>query len=310
MGGPCVLPAGQVECLSQTDGALVDEHEEQFEQDGADAGTGDAGTGVGQRLLSERERQGLSRQDIRDRTKIPERHLISIEEGDLASLPGRTYAIGFVRSYARELQLDEEAMVEQARAELGAAAPPPPPRSVQHMEPGDPARIPSAKLAWGVLALLLVIAVLGFFFWRSWFLPAAELPPLTDETQNAPAAAGAATPGGAATPAATQAPRGPVVFTATIDGVWVRFYDGSGDRLYESLMNQGDSFTIPADAENPQIWTGRPDALSITIGGRDVPPLAEEDRVIRDVPVSAGALGARGPGPGLPSAPGSQDTTR
>ena len=78
-----------------------------------------------------------------------------------------------------------------------------------------------------------------------------------------------------------------------MDGTWVKFYDASGERLYEAQMAKGDSYTIPADAEGAQIWTGRPYALAITVGGKSVPKLSEEDEVIRDVPVTAEALLSR-----------------
>jgi hypothetical protein len=58
-------------------------------------------------------------------------------------------------------------------------------------------------------------------------------------------------------------------------------------------MAQGERYAIPADAQGPQLWTGRPYALSITIGGKAVPKITEEDTVVRDVPVSAAALLAR-----------------
>ena len=75
--------------------------------------------------------------------------------------------------------------------------------------------------------------------------------------------------------------------------VWVRFYDANGRRLMEKQMAVGERFEIPSDAEGPQIWTGRPDAFAITIDGRSVPKLAEEESVIRDVAISAEALLAR-----------------
>jgi hypothetical protein len=58
-------------------------------------------------------------------------------------------------------------------------------------------------------------------------------------------------------------------------------------------MARGERYVVPADANGPQLWTGRPDALAITIGGRAVPKLAAEEQVMRDVPVSAAALRAR-----------------
>jgi hypothetical protein len=62
----------------------------------------------------------------------------------------------------------------------------------------------------------------------------------------------------------------------------------------EALMAPGDSYTVPADAAQPMLRTGRPDALRVTIGGREVPRLSEEQRVVSDVPVTAEALIARG----------------
>ena len=64
-------------------------------------------------------------------------------------------------------------------------------------------------------------------------------------------------------------------------------------------MGEGESYTIPDTASDPQMRTGRPDAFSITVGGQSVPPLAQNDAVVSDVEVSAEALLARD-GVGLP----------
>ncbi len=50
---------------------------------------------AGVRLRRAREAAGLSRADIAARTKIAERHLASIEEGNFAALASRAYAVGF-----------------------------------------------------------------------------------------------------------------------------------------------------------------------------------------------------------------------
>jgi hypothetical protein len=86
---------------------------------------------------------------------------------------------------------------------------------------------------------------------------------------------------------------GPVVFTALEDGIWVKFYDASGRQLMQKQMARGERYTVPPDADGPQLWTGRPDALEITIAGRQVPRLADGQRIVRDVPVTAEALLAR-----------------
>jgi hypothetical protein len=69
-------------------------------------------------------------------------------------------------------------------------------------------------------------------------------------------------------------------------------------------MALGEHYAVPADAKGPQLWTGRPDALSITVGGRQVPKLAEEQATMRDVPVSAEALLARAQAPAPAASPG------
>jgi hypothetical protein len=88
-------------------------------------------------------------------------------------------------------------------------------------------------------------------------------------------------------------PNGAVAFTALEDGVWIKFYDADGRQLMQKQMAKGETYVVPQDAKGPQVWTGRPDAFEITIGGREVPKLAEEDMVMKDVPVTAEALLSR-----------------
>lgn len=249
--------------------------------------------GIGQQLRAEREARGLTIEQVAAETRIPMRHLVVIERGDFQDLPARTYAVGFARTYARMLELDTDDVVARVRDELDAQPP-----VQQHrpatFEPGDPARVPSRGLFWLALAGGLAVVVVAFLFMRSVFTPAAELPSLVEqqEAEEAAIAAQAA----AATPDADDeaAPAtGPVVFTALEEGIWVKFYDDAGRQLMQKQMAEGESYTVPADAAGPQLWTGRPDALSITVGGREVPPLATEQRIVRDVPVDAEALLAR-----------------
>lgn len=247
-------------------------------------------SGVGARLRAAREAQGLTIAQVAAETRIPQRHLQTIEEGDFAALPARTYAIGFSRSYARLVGLDGDAISEAVRAELDAQEPRSRPRPAS-FEPGDPARVPSRALGW-VSAVAAAIVLAGLFFAaRTFFAPAAELPSLLEPTGDATETAALASQ---STASPTATPAGPVVFTALEEGIWVKFYDANGMQLMQKLMAQGESYTVPSDAEGPQLWTGRPDALAITVGGRQLPRLAEDDVVMRDVPVTAEALLDRG----------------
>lgn len=246
---------------------------------------------AGTMLAKARTKAKLDLAEVSARTRIPQRHLAAIEAGDYARLPSRTYAVGFSRTYARTLGLDERAVTDQVRLDLAEGDPQGPQRP-DRFEPGDPARVPSRRLAW-FSALAVVVLVAGAFtFYRTYFSPGLGPPSLTTppSAETVPVAAGGVPRAGA--PAAA-APSGPVVFTSLVDGTWVKFYDGAGKRLFEGQMARGQTFAVPADAQQPQVWTGRPDALAITIGGRAVPKLSETEGVMRDVPVTAEALLAR-----------------
>ncbi|MEO6152056.1 MAG: helix-turn-helix domain-containing protein [Croceibacterium sp.] len=255
--------------------------------------------GAGERLRAARTQRGLTLEQVAAQTRIPQRQLVAIESGDFAKLPGRTYAIGFTRTYARLVGLNSEEIASQVRTELDAGSLDPRHRPAS-FEPGDPARVPSRLLGWlSVLAVLLVLAGL-FAFFRPYVTPAAELPSLLDQQRTEQQAALAASkPGGMA----VTGPTGPVVFTALADKVWVKFYDGAGKQLMQKELALNESYTVPADAQSPQLWTGRPEALAITIAGRPVPKLAEVQTRMKDVPVTAQALLTRVAAPATPTLP-------
>lgn len=256
--------------------------------------------GVGGRLRAARETRRLDLEHIAAETRIPLRHLQAIESGNFEALPSRAYAIGFSRTYAKAVGLDEAAITDAVRGELANG-------SMQRviptsgMEPGDPARLPSSGVAWAGALAALILAVGAFAFYNSYFGAGTE-PGSLLAPKPAPTPTTAATP----SPAATAAvPAGPVVLTATEDGVWLRLYEEGGERLFERALKRGESVTVPATAADPRINTGRPDALVITIGGQVVPGLADQPVTVAGAPVSAAALVARtaAPTPAVTNSP-------
>lgn len=250
---------------------------------------------VGNRLRVAREAAGLSRADVAASTRIAERHLAAIDEERFSDFASSTYAVGFSRAYARAVGLDEQEIASLVRAEIGGITDEPR-HSGTTFEPGDPARVPPSRMAWlaGLVAIGVIVAV--FLLWRSYFVPAVGLPDLTSDAPPSAAAEIPGSPAAAPVPQAAPAdPRGAVVFTSQAEGVWVKFYDAAGTQLMQKQMALGESYTVPAAAQGPQVWTARPDALAITIGGRPVPPLADRQITVKNVPVSAAALLARPP---------------
>lgn len=252
--------------------------------EGREAPTG----GVGAQLRAAREAMRVDLSHIAAQTRIPLRHLEAIERGDFTALPSRTYALGFSRTYASAVGLDPAAITDAVRVELSDTSMR---RTVPSpgMEPGDPARLPSAGLAWFGAIAALVLAVGVYAFYNAYFGAGTEPGSLLTP---APAATKAPIAAASPTPSATV-PGGEVVLTAMEEGIWLRLYEEGGERLFERTLAKGETVTVPTSASDPRINTGRPDALSITVGNKPVPRLADRPVTLSAVPVSAAAILAR-----------------
>jgi cytoskeletal protein RodZ len=218
------------------------------------------GPSVGERLRAAREEKKLSLEDIAAQTRIPRRHLESIEAADWAHLPAPTYTIGFARSYASAVGLDRAEIADQLRAEMGGqrAA-----TTSEVFEPADPARtMPKSLVIGAIVAVILLIVLMSWLNNRSLEQP--------DETTNTAPAVAAPTPTQAAPPPA-QVAQGPVVLTAT-DAVWLAVKDG-GNLLKQGIMQPGESFQVPATATAPTLTTAKAEALRINVGSAIAPPV-------------------------------------
>jgi cytoskeletal protein RodZ len=245
---------------------------------------------VGEQLHAARTERGLTLNEVAAQTRIPMRHLEAIEKSDFGALPGSTYSIGFAKSYARFVGLDANVVADELRTELAQGGHAGFTPAKPEYEPTDPSRVPPRWLAW-TAAIVAILGIAGYALWKNYALSSDPSTIVTAESilPAQPAVEKAKAPVTAA-PVAT----GPVVLTAS-DTVWIKIYDAENKRLFESEMKAGDSFTVPADANNPMIVTGRPQHLKVTVGGQAVAALGNADITIADVGVSAAALLARKP---------------
>jgi len=250
---------------------------------------------AGERLAAARKAAGLTLSELSARTKISERHLGALETGDFAALPGRTYVFGFTRTFAKSVGLDPAEMVTAIGRDYSRAAPEPEVSASPAFAPGDPARVPSSRFAWMAGFVLLVAAVAGFIWWQNNSSPTDALPSLLpDEVPSAaPSEAASSEASAAPSEAASAQPTGPVVLTAQMDKLWIKVSDGSGKQLLQKQLAMGETYTVPEDAQDPHVWTGRPDKLAISIGGQDVAPISKMPEIVKNVPISAAALLAR-----------------
>lgn len=71
------------------------------------------GENVGAALKAVREHLGLSLEEVAEATRVRRTYLSAIEDMRLDTLPSRPFAVGYVRAYAKALNLDGEAAVNR-----------------------------------------------------------------------------------------------------------------------------------------------------------------------------------------------------
>ncbi len=241
---------------------------------------------VGEQLAEARQKLGLKLQDIAESTRIPLRHLVSLEASRHEALPATTYSVGFIRSYARLVGLDADALssaFRDERSDHGSTT-----FEYAPFEPADPSRTPPKLLAAIGLATALLFA-LGWMLWRG--LDGSDLARQTSlamEASSAPAAAPRKP--APATAAAQPSDKDPVTLTASPEEVWIKVTDGPANILFMGTLEVGKSYAVPVDAVDPRLLTGRPDGLKIAVGARTYPALVPDLRTVRDVSLKPVAL--------------------
>ena len=222
---------------------------------------------VGERLREAREKMKLSLEDVAAQTRIPQRHLASIETAEWDSLPAPTYTIGFAKNYAATVGLDRTEIGDQLREDRGGqrfAA-----TSADVFEPADPRRtMPKSLVIGAVIAAVLLIALMSFLNRRS--LDQNEAPPAQTENSAAPAPAAAA-------PAAPANPAGVVVLTATAPA-WIQVTD-QGKTLFQGELQLGQSYTVPPTLTAPMLKAGKPEALKVAVGATAVAQVGPAGKV-------------------------------
>ena len=105
---------------------------------------------VATELAQTRLALGIDLATVADELHIREAHLEAIEAGRFDALPGPTYTIGFLRSYARFLSLDGDRLIDRFRVESAEFTVQ---RKLRFPSPIDDGRIPTVPVLVFALAL-------------------------------------------------------------------------------------------------------------------------------------------------------------
>ncbi|KVL01075.1 helix-turn-helix domain-containing protein [Burkholderia territorii] len=175
---------------------------------------------VGGRLAQLREAKGWTVDDVSARLKVAPQKLRALEAGDISHLPGVTFALGVVRSYAKMLGVDPEPFAQALRRERGV------PEVDLSMPASSGTDLPRGRVSiplggssrhhpwlWGTA--IVVVAVIAVLMWHtggdssSWlarFKGGGETEHASATSAPAASSAEEAAAGGASTAAGNEVP--------------------------------------------------------------------------------------------------------
>lgn len=251
---------------------------------------------AGERLREAREAKGLSLEELASQTRIPLRHLQSLEQGDWARLPAPTYTIGFAKSYASAVGLDRNEIADDLRAEMGGQRPDS--GSAEVFQPADPGRtMPKWLVLAAIGGIIVVVLLLSWLNERS----LSDEPSAPAEVASTETAPQAPAPSAQAPQTQPAQANGPVTLTATQEA-WVQVKDG-GKTLFEGVMAPGQTYQVPPTATAPLLKAGKPEALRITVGSSVAPPVGPAGRGAANVSLAPADLMRGGNGGADATAP-------
>jgi len=126
-------------------------------------------TTAGGMLRAARESLGVSLEIVAERTNIKLSHLEAIEDMRINALPSQPYTMGFVRAYAREVALPEDALMTRFRKQAGYL--------LNDRAPGVTAPNRTRSTEGGrELSAVALLAIIGFVVWCLWKILGSSAP--------------------------------------------------------------------------------------------------------------------------------------
>jgi cytoskeleton protein RodZ len=147
---------------------------------GEEPETTNAAGSVGATLRAARIARGEDTTSVAAALKMRVDQLEAIEDNDFSRLPGRTYAIGFVRAYGRYLDLDTEALIQKYKDESAGQD------GTKPVELVFPKAVEDQKLPNGsilIVALIIAMVIYGVSYLT---MPNRKTPAATAKADEAP----------------------------------------------------------------------------------------------------------------------------
>lgn len=233
----------------------------------------------GERLKRERELRDVTLEEITSATRIGPRFLEALENEDWEKLPGGVFNRGFVRSIARYLGLDEEALLGEYDLAHNAHVPASDGQPEQPTVP-PPRWLPLAILV-GALALLAAMILGGVYTWRHF---AARRSAQQQPVATSPGVA-QSQPGNPIMPTAAELPAhsssspstllsGPLDLFISANAATHLLVVSDGRVVFYDEVHAGENLHFPADSSF-EVTASDAGAVLLELNGRPMHPLGQ-----------------------------------
>lgn len=280
---------------------------------------------VGEILRRARAHYGLSLMDVEQALRIRASQLEALEMMDMNRLPGRVYAIGFVRSYSEFLGLDGGRMVHLFKTQVmdgGQRM-----ATMNYSADASESKVPNVFILGGSFVALIAIMAIAFFIAGDDKPQVDDIPPISvaqgldheavmnfayaQPLQGAVMAAIEPAAGleKSATTAAVQASVAPQIVMNVTGDSWVEVRDDKGKTVISKVFKPGDRYDVPENSEGWELSTGNAGGLVFVVNGEELPKLGLKGDVLRHIDLDVDSLWRLSDTAALDSATDTEDDT-
>ncbi len=258
---------------------------------------------IGEVLRITRIHYGKTLEDVESALRIRSYQITAIEQGDISNLPGKVYALGFVRSYAEYLGVDGSRAVELFKSQYMGGDD----EDIINIDSQNPAfpvhAFETKTPASWLVALSVLLAIAFFIGWGAYnksensdnsyvqnipeyiknhvdkeilaTSPAISEPILLDKiiVENM----------------SSDDEQKSGIILNIINSSWVEIKNADGKIIVSNILEAGDQYFVP-NSPSLSMSLGNAANVEIIIDGRALKPLGKDGDVRRDIPLNTSYL--------------------
>jgi cytoskeleton protein RodZ len=251
--------------------------------------------GEGEKLRLAREKKTWSLTEAEEVTKIRARYLEALEAEEYEIIPGMAYVKGFLRTYARHLDLDPEEILALYKSSRISESKP----SLKVPHYTSPSRLwwrrPTMAI---IMALLVIILVVAIAHWSpssqtSVTYTPAPLPSSPAENKAEESAANSSAQDSTATNSlAGSDMKGLIVQLEFNQNCWL-LVKADGKVVLEGEYSVGTTKEIKASDEIEFVTVGNAGGVVVTINGAVQPSLGDSGEVVNNIVLTKDSINVR-----------------